>query len=52
MLLKNSAVYDAEIGQDYVPKNSDDFKRVLQALTKPSDNVWGIGSYTNQMYYI
>ena len=31
MLLKNSAVYDAEIGKDYVPKNADDFKRVLQA---------------------
>jgi putative aldouronate transport system substrate-binding protein len=52
MLLKNSAVYDQEIGKDYVPKNADDFKRVLQQLTKPSANQWGIGSYMNQMYYI
>ena len=52
MLLKNSGVYDSEIGKDYVPKNSDDFKRVLQALTRPSDNIWGMGCYLNQMYYI
>jgi putative aldouronate transport system substrate-binding protein len=52
MLLKNRDVYDAEIGKDYTPKNADDFKRVLQALTKPSENRWGIGAYANQMYYI
>src|SRR5258708_36458202 len=52
MLLKNSAVYDTELGKDYLPKNADDFKRVLQQLTKPSQNQWGIGSYQNQMYYI
>jgi putative aldouronate transport system substrate-binding protein len=52
MLLKNSAVYDQELGKDYVPKNADDFKRVLQQLTKPSANQWGIGCYMNQMYYI
>jgi putative aldouronate transport system substrate-binding protein len=52
MLLKNRDVYDAAIGKDYTPKNSDDFKRVLQALTKPNDNQWGIGGYLNQMYYI
>ncbi len=52
MLLKNRDVYDAEIGKDYTPKNADDFKRVLQALTRPSENRWGIGGYTSQMYYI
>jgi putative aldouronate transport system substrate-binding protein len=52
MLLKNSAVYDQEIGKDYVPKNADDFKRVLLQLTKPNQNQWGIGCYINQMYYI
>ncbi len=52
MLLKNSGVYDQEIGKDYLPKNADDFKRVLQQLTKPSANQWGMGSYMNQMYYI
>ena len=52
MLLKNSAVYDQEIGKDYVPKNADDFKRVLQQLNKPSQNIWAMGSYINQMYYI
>ncbi len=52
MLLKNSAVYDQAIGQDYVPTSSDDFKRVLQELNRPNDNQWAIGCYSNQMYYI
>jgi putative aldouronate transport system substrate-binding protein len=52
MLLKNREVCDQEVGKDYTPKNADDFKRVLQALTKPSQNIWGMGSYINQMYYI
>jgi putative aldouronate transport system substrate-binding protein len=52
MLLKNSAVYDGTVGKDYVPKNSDDFKRVLQQLNRPNDNQWAIGAYQNQMYYI
>jgi putative aldouronate transport system substrate-binding protein len=52
MMLKNQAVYDQELGKDYVPKNADDFKRALQQLTKPGQNQWGMGCYTNQMYYI
>jgi putative aldouronate transport system substrate-binding protein len=41
--LKNAGVYDKEIGQDYVPKNADDFKRILQALTRPQENFFGMG---------
>jgi putative aldouronate transport system substrate-binding protein len=41
--LKNASVYDSQFGADYVPKNADDFKRVLQALSRPQQNVWGIG---------
>jgi putative aldouronate transport system substrate-binding protein len=41
--LKNASVYDPQFGSDYVPKNADDFKRMLQALTRPQQNVWGIG---------
>lgn len=41
--LKNASVYDAQFGADYVPKNADDFKRILQALTHPQQNVWGMG---------
>jgi putative aldouronate transport system substrate-binding protein len=40
--LKNSTVYDKEFGADYVPKNSDDFKRILQALTRPQQDFYGI----------
>src|SRR5919202_6248100 len=42
---KNIDMWDKEIGQDYVPKNADDFKRALQQLTRPQENRWGIGSF-------
>jgi putative aldouronate transport system substrate-binding protein len=48
MLLKNIEVYDAEIGKDYVPKDAADFKRVLQALTKPQQNRYGMGPINNR----
>jgi putative aldouronate transport system substrate-binding protein len=41
--LKNASVYDQQFGADYVPKNADDFKRMLQAFTRPQQNVWGMG---------
>jgi putative aldouronate transport system substrate-binding protein len=49
MLLKNTEVYDAEIGKDYVPKDAADFKRVLQALTRPSQNRYGMGPIENRL---
>jgi len=49
MLLKNIDVYDAEIGKDYVPKDAADFKRVLQALTKPQQNRYGMGPIDNRL---
>jgi putative aldouronate transport system substrate-binding protein len=49
MLLKNTQVYDAEIGKDYVPKDAADFKRVLQALTKPQENRYGMGPIENRL---
>ncbi len=42
MWLKNANVYDKEFGADYVPKNADDFKRVLQTLTRPNEDFYGI----------
>ncbi len=42
--LKNNGVYDTEIGKDYTPKNGDDLKRVLKALTKPQENFYGLAS--------
>jgi putative aldouronate transport system substrate-binding protein len=38
VFLKNVSQWDAELGKDYVPKNADDFKRVMQALTKPQED--------------
>jgi len=42
---KNIDQWDAELGQDFVPKNADDFKRALQQVTRPRQNQWGIGSF-------
>lgn len=42
---KNLDQWDADLGQDFVPKNADDFKRALQQVTKPQQNRWGIGSF-------
>ncbi|HEX8968457.1 MAG TPA: hypothetical protein VF937_11280 [Chloroflexota bacterium] len=42
MWLKNTSVYDKEFGADYVPANADDFKRVLQTLTRPQQDFYGI----------
>jgi len=42
MWLKNASVYDKAFGADYVPKNADDFKRILQAMTRPNEDFYGI----------
>jgi putative aldouronate transport system substrate-binding protein len=48
MLLKNVQVYDSEIGKDYTPKDANDFKRVLQALTKPQQNRFALAPLANR----
>jgi putative aldouronate transport system substrate-binding protein len=40
----NTAVWNTEVGEGYVPKDAADFKRVLQALTRPQQNRYGIGN--------
>ncbi|MBV9134074.1 MAG: hypothetical protein JO318_15335 [Chloroflexi bacterium] len=35
--------WNKEIGPGYVPKDGDDFKRVLLALTHPQEGQWGFG---------
>jgi putative aldouronate transport system substrate-binding protein len=42
--LKNSQVWTKEFGADYVPKNAEDFKRMLQVMTRPQQDFYGIGS--------
>ena len=37
----STTIYDALIGKDVVPKNADDFKRILQLLTSPKDGRYG-----------
>jgi putative aldouronate transport system substrate-binding protein len=47
---KNDEVYDTVIGKDYVPKDSDDLKRVMKELTRPQEGVWAIGNIATLNY--
>jgi putative aldouronate transport system substrate-binding protein len=51
-LFKNTQLYDARVGKDYVPKSADDFKRVLQELTQPAQGVWGFGGFQGSAYLV
>jgi putative aldouronate transport system substrate-binding protein len=42
---RNTDVWDSELGQDYVPKDANDFKKVLQQLNRPQESRWAIGNY-------
>ncbi|HEV7662334.1 MAG TPA: extracellular solute-binding protein, partial [Chloroflexota bacterium] len=44
VLLKNDAIWDREIGKDTVPKNADDWKRILQTLNRPTENRYAMGT--------
>ena len=50
--LKNAPMYDKAFGVDYVPKNADDFKRILQTLTRPNDGVYGIAGAQNSVMWV
>jgi putative aldouronate transport system substrate-binding protein len=52
MFVKNVSVWDRDIGPDYVPKSADDFKRVLQTLTKPQQEFYGIGAGQDSVMYV
>jgi len=44
---KNDSMWDPVIGKDYVPKDADDFKKVLTQLNRPQENRWAIGNVGN-----
>jgi putative aldouronate transport system substrate-binding protein len=44
MFVKNTTVWDRELGADYVPRNAEDFKRILLALTRQQEEFYGIGT--------
>ncbi|HEU0168756.1 MAG TPA: hypothetical protein VFS62_13345, partial [Chloroflexota bacterium] len=48
--LRNTNMYDKEIGASYAPKDSDDWKRVLTQLNKPSAGRYATGSYNGGAY--
>jgi putative aldouronate transport system substrate-binding protein len=42
---RNTDIWDKEIGADIVPKDADDFKKILQQLNRPQENRWAIGNF-------
>jgi putative aldouronate transport system substrate-binding protein len=42
---KNVDMWDTELGQGFVPKSADEFKRALTQLTRPQENRWAYGSW-------
>jgi putative aldouronate transport system substrate-binding protein len=52
MFVKNVDVWDRELGKDYAPKNADDFKRCLQALTKPQQGFYGIAAAQDSVMHL
>jgi putative aldouronate transport system substrate-binding protein len=42
---KNSDIWDKEIGADVVPKDAEDFKKILQQLNRPQESRWAIGNF-------
>jgi len=49
IMFNNSAIWDREIGPNYAPQGADDFKRILQQLTRPRENRWAIGGPPQQV---
>jgi putative aldouronate transport system substrate-binding protein len=45
VFVKNTTMWDKDIGKDVQPKSADDFRRILKELTHPQEGRWGIGSY-------
>ncbi len=41
--IKNVDIWNQEFGADYLPKNADDFKRMLLQVTSPRDGRYGLG---------
>jgi putative aldouronate transport system substrate-binding protein len=41
---KNTDIYDKEIGADYVPKDAQDFRKVMEQLNRPQSNRWAMGN--------
>ncbi len=45
VFVKNTTMWDKDIGKDVHPTSADDFRRMLKELTHPQEGRWGIGSY-------
>lgn len=50
MMYRGDLLEKAGIQMDTAPKNADDFKRILQAVTRPQDNQWGIAAGSSSFF--
>lgn len=41
---RNAEIWDAEIGVDTVPRDAEDFRKILQQLNRPQENRYAIGN--------
>jgi putative aldouronate transport system substrate-binding protein len=41
---RNADIWDKEIGADVVPKDAQEFKKILQQLNRPQESRWAIGN--------
>ena len=50
---RNTDIWDKEIGADVVPKDAEDFKKILEQLNRPQESRWAIGNFgpTNERMY-
>lgn len=50
MMYRADLLEKAGIQMDKTPKNADDFKRILQAVTRPQENQWGISANSTTFF--
>jgi putative aldouronate transport system substrate-binding protein len=50
-IYKNSDVYDKAFGADYVPRDIDDWNRMLRELNDPKGGMWAIGQAPGSARY-
>jgi putative aldouronate transport system substrate-binding protein len=42
---RNTDIWDSEIGADVVPRDAEDFKKILQQLNRPQESRWAFGNF-------
>jgi putative aldouronate transport system substrate-binding protein len=46
-MFKNTDMWTEKVGADTVPKDANDYKRIITELNDPNNSVWGLGAVVN-----